>query len=97
MKQAAPVPAALSRADADLIARLVVSGRRCGRSSLDRFADGLARAMRSRLTAIGAPGASRATGKGAVPQDRDTFVLIERRVEKHLGAFALRQEARWRR
>lgn len=95
MKQAAPV--ALSRADADLVARLVVSGRRCGRSSLDRLADGVARAMRSRLAAIGAPGASRASGKGAVPQDRATFARIEHRVEKHLGAFALRQEARWRR
>jgi|SRR2546429_2197635 len=86
--------AKIGRAEADRIARAVVSGRRGAGARADALAAKLASAMRSRLEAVQAPGAARVQRSSrAVPRLGDGGRLLAR-VEKHLASWALVSDRR---
>ena len=88
----------LDRHRLDRLARAVVSGQRGHGRQLDRLADALAALMRSRLHAVGAPGAERTgrripslNGAARAIGGRDALTRLVRRVDKHLGPLAQRR------
>lgn len=82
----------LSRHRVDLIARMVVSGRRGYGKGVDGVADSIAGLMKNRLEAAGAPGATRACKSRRAPSvvhDDEILKLLLSRVEKHLASLVL--------
>ena len=80
-----------TRHDFDRVARAVVSGRRGLGARGDRLADAVARRLRSKLEAIGVPGAHRVPKwRSPHPQDTGAVLAVLVRADKHLADAAMK-------